>query len=316
MGLVGARWKRGEYNLMRTFLDCIPCFVNQALRGGRLTGLSEEETRRLLFEVTGRLSSLGMEKPPPQNAVFIYDLISSYTGMRDPFRKIKEESTQKALSLYPRLREIIDQCDDPLASAIRLAIAGNVIDFGVGKKFDIDHEINKVLTGSSPLWDEDLLKTSIKKAAWILYLGDNSGETVFDRLLIETMAKPVKYVVRENPIINDATYDDAVAAGLEKVAEIISSGCSAPGILTDQCSTEFRRLFHDAPLVISKGQGNFETLSDETRPIFFLLKAKCEVVASFLKVEVGDTILTCNARTQGLAGKQGSQDISGSTSQN
>ena len=276
---------------MRTYLDCIPCFMSQALRTGRLLGLSDEKIRALLTEMGKKIEDIPLDDPPPKTAVMVYDLIASYTGKIDPFREVKQEATEKALALYPKLKKDVLESKAPLGRAIRLATVGNVIDFGVSSSYDLEAEIQKMLGQSFGRWDEEIFTEAVTRADWILYLGDNAGETVFDRLLIETLARPTTYVVREAPIINDATIEDAMAAGLEKVTGIISSGCSAPGTVMDQCSPEFLDLFRKAPVIISKGQGNYETLSDADAPIFFLLKAKCDVVAGHLGVKNGDLVL-------------------------
>jgi uncharacterized protein with ATP-grasp and redox domains len=276
---------------MRTFLDCIPCFMIQALRTGRLVGLSDEKIRQLLIDLGEKIKNIKLDDPPPKTAVMVYDLINSYTGKTDPFKTVKKQGTEKALALYPQLKKEILQSEDRLGLAIRLAITGNVIDFGVPSSHDLESEIEKIMEQSFGRRDEEEFKKTIAQAEWILYLGDNAGETVFDRLLIEVLARPTTYIVREKPIINDATREDAVAAGLDKVATIISSGCVAPGTVLDQCTPEFRELFRKAPVIISKGQGNFETLSESGAPIFFFLKAKCDVVARHLGVKKGDLVL-------------------------
>lgn len=276
---------------MRTFLDCIPCFMMQALRTGRLVGLDEEKISRLLAELGHRIEGISMEDPPPKTAVMVYELIDKYVGSDDPFKQVKIESTQKTLAIYPQLKQRVLESDDPLGLAIRFAIAGNVIDFGISSNHDLESEIENILEHSFGRWDEDALKKTLTQTDWILYLGDNTGETVLDRLLIETLDCPITYVVRESPIINDATMEDAVAAGLDKVATIISSGCSAPGTILDRCTPEFLQMFDKAPVIISKGQGNYETLSDVDAPLFFLLKAKCNVVARHLGVKNGDLVL-------------------------
>jgi uncharacterized protein with ATP-grasp and redox domains len=140
----------------------------------------------------------------------------------------------------------------------------------------------------------DLFKESLNKAKKILYIADNAGETVLDKLLIEQIKKPVKYAVRSKPIINDATIEDANDAGIDEIAEIVSSGCDAPGTILDLCSDEFRKIYENADLIISKGQGNYETLSGQTRPIFFLLKVKCPVIARDIDIKTGSIILIKN----------------------
>ncbi|MCD6293252.1 MAG: DUF89 family protein [Deltaproteobacteria bacterium] len=282
---------------MRTYLDCMPCFMNQIVRIGRLLELPEADCLAMLREFAGRFSEIKLEDPPPKTAIMLYEMIGRYSGLKDPFKEIKRESTQKALALYPELKKRVEQSSAPLTLAAKFAVAGNVIDFGVASQFDLATEIDRVVdSGAFGYWHEESFFSALEKAAWLLYLGDNAGETVMDRLFIETIVKetgiPISYVVRENPIINDAILEDALAAGLDDCAEIISSGCSAPGTVLDLCHPDFLELFHSAPLIVSKGQGNYETLSGVDAPIFFFLKAKCPVVADHLGARLGDLVLT------------------------
>ncbi len=276
---------------MKTFVDCIPCFMNQALRTGRLVGLEESRIMDLLAEFGGMIRHIPMEDPPPRTAVTVYSLINRYVGQEDPFSMLKDQSTRQALGMYEELSRHIRESTDPLGQALKIAVAGNVIDFGISSTYDLQAELAGLLTKPFGIWHEDRFRSALKQADNVLYLGDNTGETVFDRLLIEILGKPVTYAVRGGPIINDVTMRDAMAAGLDRVCNLVSSGCRAPGILLDQCSAEFRRLFHSAPLIISKGQGNLEALLGVNAPVFFLLKAKCDVVARHLGVALGDLLL-------------------------
>lgn len=282
---------------MKTYLDCLPCFMNQIVRIGRLLNLSEAECFAMMREFASQFSDLELADPPPKTSIQLYDMISRYTGLEDPFKEIKDESTKKALALYPELKERVKEAGSPLSLAAKFAVAGNVIDFGVASEFDLETEIDRVVEdGSFGKWHEADFFKALAAADWLFYLGDNTGETVLDRLFIETIIKetatPVTYVVREKPIINDAVLSDAVAAGIDGCAKIISSGCRAPGTVLELCSPEFLELFHSAPLIVSKGQGNYETLSEVKAPIFFFLKAKCQVVAEHLDVNMGDLVLT------------------------
>ncbi len=277
--------------------------MNQALRTGRLIGLEESKIKDLLAEFGRAIRHIPMEDPPPKTAVTVYSMIGRYAGKEDPFSKVKAQSTEQALALYPDLKKQIGESADPLGRALKIAVAGNVIDFGVSSTFDLQAELSTLLEKPFGIWHEDQFKSALKRADRVLYLGDNTGETVFDRLLIEVLGKPVTYAVRGGPIINDVTMDDALAAGLDKVCKLVSSGCAAPGILLDQCSREFRNLFYSSPLIISKGQGNFEALSGVNAPVFYLLKAKCDVVARHLKVGLGDLLLLDSSTTRG--GEQG-----------
>lgn len=275
---------------MRTYLDCIPCFFSQTLRAARLSTNDEKKIKRVLDEVGMMVSEIPLESTPPESARFIYQKIAEVTGNPDPYRDIKRESTQKALSWYPALKKRVEKSGDRLLAAIKIAIAGNVIDFGVNWDFDIENEIEKTLEKDFAACDYDPFKGRLNQADEVLYIGDNAGECVFDRILIEEIKKPVIYAVRNAPVINDATREDAVQAGLDQVATILSSGSDGPGTILETCSNEFKNIYKKAKLIISKGQGNYEALSDNSRPLFFLLKAKCRVIADDLGVREGDII--------------------------
>ena len=276
---------------MRTYLDCIPCFVDQALRAGRIATDDEKKLKRILDEVGMMLRDIPLESTPPETGMLVYEKVREITGEFDPYKGLKIESTEKALALYPSLKRIVEQSNDKLLTAIRMAIAGNVIDFGPNKVFDIEEEIDDVLKKDFAIYDYDKFKDGLDKTNEILYLGDNAGEAVFDRILIEALKKPVTYVVRDVPVINDVTYEDAIQAGIDEVASIVSSGTSAPGTILKTCTAEFKDVYNNADFIISKGQGNYEGLSNEKRPIFFLLKVKCHVIAHDIGVNVGDIVL-------------------------
>ena len=276
---------------MKTYLDCFPCFLNQALRAGRIATDDEKKIKRLLDEVGMMLRDIPLESTPPESGRLIYHKVSEITGNLDPYKKIKSESTKKALSLYPSLKNQIERSKDRLLTAIRIAIAGNVIDFGANCDFDIENEIDESLIKDFAICDYNRFKDCLNETSEILYIGDNAGECVFDKILIEEMKKPVKYIVRDIPIINDATYEDAVQAGIDKVATILSSGTDAPGTILKTCSSEFKELYNNSKFIISKGQGNYEALSSERRSIFFLLKTKCYVIANDIGISEGDIVL-------------------------
>ena len=276
---------------MKTYLDCFPCFLNQALRAARIATNDDKKIKKVLDEVGMMLRKIPLENTPPESGRLIYNKVSEITGNLDPYREIKNESTMQALSLYPSLKSEIEKSNDRLLTAIRIAIAGNVIDFGANWDFDLKHDVDEVLEKDFAICDYNEFKDRFDEAREILYIGDNAGECVFDRILIEEMKKPVIYVVRDVPVINDATYDDAKQAGIDKVAAIISSGTDAPGTILKTCSAEFKELFNNSKFIISKGQGNYEALSNERRSIFFLLKAKCRVIADDIGIGEGDIIL-------------------------
>jgi len=276
---------------MKTYLDCIPCFMNQALRVGRLTTTNEAEIKQLLNKIGAMIKDVSMENAPPETSECVYRELSKITGIVDPYREIKKQNIQEALALYPELKEIVRNSENPLLTAVRIAIAGNVIDLGIDKAFDIVKEVKKVLTQDFSVFDYEKFEFELEKAETILYLGDNSGESVFDKILIEELGKKVIYAVREKPIINDVTYQEAIESGLDQVAEIISSGSTAAGTILSLCNPEFIELFNTTDMIISKGQGNYEGLSESSRSVFFLLKAKCSVIARDLGVAENGIIL-------------------------
>jgi len=276
---------------MRAFLDCYPCFFIQTLRTARMVTSDEKTILQILHEVSTTLPQIPFNVTPPEIGREVYRIISRRTGVEDPYKEVKDRCIREALSLYPELKRSVESSEDRLMTAIRLAIAGNVIDFGTDSSFDLEQELETVFSQDFAVDNSQEFREALKQARNVLYLADNAGETVFDRLLIEEMDKPVIYVVREKPIINDATREDALLSGLDKVSEITSSGCDTPGTILKFCSDEFLETYRSANLIISKGQGNYEALSDEKRPLFFLLKAKCQVVARDLGVKNGSIIL-------------------------
>ncbi|MFH1407158.1 MAG: ARMT1-like domain-containing protein, partial [Candidatus Omnitrophota bacterium] len=221
--------------------------------------------------------------------------------------KIKQKSNSFALRLYGKSKNKVGHSKDRLLASLELAIAGNIIDFGVKNSLNIDVELKKILTREKSYVHKKAVfhyfefKQVLRKAKTILYLADNAGETVFDRLLMEEIKglypeKYIYYAVKENPIINDALRKDAQRCGIGKVAQIISNGSDAPGTVLFLCSKEFLKIYNNADMIISKGQGNFESISQEKRLIFFLFMVKCPVVAKTARCKLGDIILLCNKK--------------------
>ena len=279
---------------MRASLDCFPCFLDQALRAGRMWTDDEKQLKRLLDEVAMLLRDIPLESTPPEVGRRMYQRIREITGKDDPYQEIKERSTKRALNLYPELKTKVDTSRSRLLTAMRIAIAGNVIDFGANAGFDVETAIQDALKKDFAICDYEEFTRCLKDADEVLYIGDNAGEAVFDRILIEEIERPVTFVVRGGPIINDVTSADAIQAGLDKVATIMSSGTDAPGTILQTCNSDFTESFENATCIISKGQGNYEALSDQKRPIFFLLLVKCRVIAEHLGVSVGDIVMKGN----------------------
>lgn len=275
---------------MKTYLDCIPCFMRQALYAGRMATTDEKEIKRILDETGKMVQSISMQATPAETGMIIYRIVNEITGVSDPYKAIKKKHIAEAKSIYSELEELVEKSDDKLSAAIKIAIAGNIIDLGINKNFNIIKDIKEILEQDYAIFDYEAFKNQLRKTKIVLYIGDNAGESVFDKILIKALNKQVKYAVRSIPIINDVTMEDAIASGLDEVAELIDSGCRAPGIILKQVTPKFQEIYNSAGLIISKGQGNFEGLSDSNRQIFFLLKAKCPVISNHLGVEEGANI--------------------------
>lgn len=269
---------------MKTHLDCYPCLLRQALSAARHAGASEDQQHRILLDTMDKLRALRPDSTPPQLAYRIHQRVQELTNNTDPYREAKDQATQQALVLYAELKKKVSASADPLEMAVRIAIAGNIIDLGVAESYDLDATLKRVLTQPLAINDIVSFRNTLARSNSVLFLADNAGETVFDRILIEILETPVTYVVKAGPIINDATREDAIAAGID-------NGSNAPGTLLDQCAKTFRNRFAQADLIIAKGQANYESLSNSSAPVFFLLQAKCNVIARDLNVAVGGVVL-------------------------
>jgi len=279
---------------VKTSLDCFPCFVRQALDAARMISTDQAVHERIVRDVLRWTSKMDLNQSPPMLGQRIHRRLRKITGVKDPYRAAKDLHNRMALDLLPELKTKIETMPDPLIMALRLAIAGNVIDMGVNGNVTesaIREAVNQALT--EPFVGEERgFRKAVAEAQRILYLADNAGEIAFDRLLIEQLSPSrVTVAVRGAPIINDATMDDARAVGLDKIVKVIDNGSDVPGTLLDDCSVEFRRCFAGADLILAKGQGNYETLSDDPGNIFFLFKAKCPVIAAHVGLPVGTHVL-------------------------
>ena len=282
---------------MKTYLDCLPCLLNQALRAARAATDDETVQRRVVNAVAGMIPELPLDLKPPEIAQQAYRIIGEITGNSDPFHQSKIEDNRAVLAIYPRLQKLVQDSADRLFIACKLAIAGNSIDLGPKFEYGSIESIIEAAACPLPLAinEYDQFWSSLNTCQRILYLGDNAGEIVFDRLFIEEINRVRKldicFVVRDSPVINDVTMDDALAVGMDRIARVVSNGSDAPATIPSQCSAELRQLYHSADIIISKGQGNYESLEGETGNIFFLLRAKCPLVAKSLGVSVGDCVL-------------------------
>jgi len=247
------------------------------------------------------LEDVNFESSPPELSRDVHKIIRAITKSEDPYKNVKNESNKMIEKIYDDLKEEIEKSNDPLITSIKLAIVGNVIDYGAMNRFNIDDMIKHALEREFDDEDYPLFKETLEESKNILYLADNTGEIFFDKLLLKElnkMGKKITYVVKENPIINDALLEDVNYSGIDKIAEIITCDkgqkISTPGVVIKYASDEFKKAFEKADMVISKGQGNYEGLSDTQRRVFFLLVAKCPLVADDIGSNVGKLILKVN----------------------
>jgi uncharacterized protein with ATP-grasp and redox domains len=284
---------------MKTYLDCYPCFLRQALDAARYSGADDDQQRAVLLLVLDALRSLDPASTPPEIGDVIHSIVRRETGAADPYARAKKEATQQAVALYPQLKALVVEAPDPLEAAVRLAIAGNIIDLAPGSSYDLWATVERVLEQPFAVDDGPAFRQALASADGILYLADNAGETVFDRVLVETLGQPVTYAVKGGPVLNDATVGDAVAAGLDQAAEVVSTGSDAPGTVLHLCSAEFRRRYDEAQMIVAKGQANYETLSGEGDRLFFLLQTKCPVLARDVGVSEGSIVLKQGSDSRG-----------------
>lgn len=291
---------------MKTYLDCLPCFVRQALQAARFvtndTAIHEQVIRHVLHV----LAESSMEQSPPVTGQMIHRWVRETVGSHDPYHAVKCRFNQLALEMLPALADEVARASDPLEMASRISIAGNVMDHGscgTLTEDDIRYSFNRVLT--EPLTgDLESFRQAVAGAHRILFLTDNAGEIVFDRLLIEHLRPDrVTVAVRGGPVRDDATLDDARMAGLTDLVEVIDNGSDAPGTVLSECSESFCRRFAEADMIIAKGGGNFETLSDVDHNIFFLLKIKCPIAVAHAGLELGTHALVWSKRMHAAEGR-------------
>jgi len=281
---------------MRFNLDCIPCLTRQAISTLRMLNMEEdlqEKTMRLILQ---EMQQLDFNNSPPYMSCLLQRIIKKQTGNPDPYKEIKKEFNQAALNLYDYLEKIVQDSPYPFEQAIRFAASANIIDFGILSDITIE-QVKKALQESinSPLRGNPAseLEEAIKNASKILYLGDNTGEIVMDKLLLTRMPREkVTYVVKGKPIINDALREDAESVGITNLVRVIDNGADIPGTVVELSSDNFKQEFAEADLIIAKGQGNYECLNEyKGKKKFFIFRVKCTAVAKLVNCSIDDIVL-------------------------
>jgi uncharacterized protein with ATP-grasp and redox domains len=275
---------------------CVACIINQSRRVADAIRADDTLSSRLSGTVERMSGAFDFEQSPPEVAAGVYEKMALIAGKADLYDEVKAHSTAKAKALMPSLRERIDASRTPLLTAVKVAVAGNVIDLAAEVAFDLDEELEKIFETDFSHDDFEKLRKALGEAKTLLYIGDNVGEHLFDYLVIETLralypSLRIAYMVRGNAIINDVTMKEAKEAGFERICDVVDSGVNTPGFVYGRANEKSRKLFDAADLVITKGMGNYECLSPSPRGnVCYLLKVKCNVVARSLGREVGDIV--------------------------
>lgn len=291
---------------MNICLDCLPCMFKQVLEASRMATDNTELQEMILTESMRILSNYKQYSCSPELALAMHQIVKKHTGKFDPYEKIKKRDIKAAIKLYPFLKSFLYKKNESLYWALKIAAVGNIIDSAIFIDIDIERCIEKELDISFGICDIDSFEDRVSNAKTLLIIGDNAGETVFDKVLAEYLAPlNIIYAVRSEPIINDACVEEAVFSGLDKCTTIVSTGCNAPGAVLSKCSREFVDIFNKADIVISKGQGNYEALSDCNREIYFLLKAKCPMISKKIGVNLYDYVFIKHDNNMSGGGRVG-----------
>ncbi len=279
---------------MRTDLECLPCFFGQITRTLNHAGINGDRGRGIARLAGGIVDNASLDEVPARTSTLIHRLLRSESGV-DPYREIKTTYNRIALGLLPELLELASSMQDQLEGGVRAAIAGNIIDFGIYDHIDLQRSVEDSFQLELSRTSYEAFRHAVETASTILYLCDNAGEIVFDRVLLRILQKKGKSVivaVKGAPVINDATLEDAAEAGMAEYAGLIDNGSDGIGTLLEACSDRFLDVYRSSDMIISKGQANFETLEQTGDPrLFFLFKVKCPVVARALGRENGDIVL-------------------------
>lgn len=281
---------------MKAQLDCLPCIVRQAVDAARHSTDDVSVRRAAMKAALEVLAGADPDGTPMRTGSAVHRAVARVTGVEDPWLGAKMESNRQAMELLPRLRQIVSEARDHLLTAVKIAIAGNIMDFGVFATFDVETTLRHALEGDFAVEDFDAFRVRVKTARHVLYIADNAGEIVFDRVLLEQMSGAhVTVAVKSAPFINDATSADAEQVGLGAVAHIVEIPPGAMG------APAFDRAWAQADLIIAKGQGNYEVFSEADGPLFFLLLAKCPVIAREIGVRQGEMVFEAQATRRVLA---------------
>ena len=284
---------------MKSQLDCMPCLLSQAVQAARRFAPTEAQQEALVQRVIRELATFDPAQTSPVIGAFIHRAASEAAGIEDLYAAEKDRFNREALEVMPMLRDLIRNAPDPFVAAVKIAVAGNFIDFAAPGG-DTETPLPRLFADAFELPLKEIggnnvltrLRRKIESASSIVYLTDNAGEIAADVLLVEQLPQGrVTAVVRGGPVAADALLEDARTVGLDRLVPVVESGIALPGTVPERCNPETRKLLENADLIISKGQGNFESLPFAPDKIFYLFACKCTSVAGFLGCSVGDLVL-------------------------
>jgi len=276
---------------MRTYPECFGCVLQQFTSELDLINLDLDTRTRIVKEALVILGEAQDSATAPELSGQLHSMLRDNIGDIDAYAESKRKSHQLALGYQEELRGLIGNGPNKFEQGIKVSATGNLVDVIYAREYhlwdEVESSVNQDLLGGglAPF------QQKITEASHLLFLADNVGETVFDKVFIEILDIPVIYAVKGGPILNDATLEDARAAGIDQIAEIVETGSRSPGTILDQCTDDFRKLFDEAPLVLAKGQGNYETLDDHGDKIFFLLRLKCPLISREIGFPHGSLVL-------------------------
>ncbi|MBQ2666379.1 ARMT1-like domain-containing protein [Methanobrevibacter sp.] len=282
---------------MKLSYECGACIMRQV---GEVLDLSTDD-EKLKFELMQNCieymsENFKKDSQPNKLATEVNQYIKQKTQCSDAYIREKQISNEIALSILPDIKDMIKSNDD-LETYVKLSIVGNILDFGAySPSTDFEKLILKNLGKDLSINDTQQLENALKHYSDLLYLVDNTGEIVFDRLLIEKIREydvNVTVAVKSSPIVNDACKKEAIEAGLDQLAEIVTVGSDMGGIVEEMFSCEFREIFDSSDFIISKGMANYEGLTEmnlEGKDVFSLLCCKCKPISKSLSVDLNSFV--------------------------
>ncbi len=280
---------------MKAVSECSYCYLKQAHTSISLVLKDEKKILAYLKKLFPLIESFSLNKTPCEYSTLVLKEVNKLLGVSDPYLEEKKMCNVLALEWESHLRRLLLNSREPLRTAIKLSVVGNVIDLGIKEQIDIKKSIEQIFSQGFTIDDSDIMIQKAKSDSNqnILIIGDNAGEILFDKILVEELLKHtpnVVYVVKSGPVINDALLEDAEAVGMIGICKIIETGNDWAGAIEEKCSEEMKEHLRKADIIIAKGQANYETLTETCYPVFYTLKAKCSPVADHLEVKMGDLV--------------------------